>query len=133
VNKRNPKNRKSTVICWLWQFPQHLLALGLIWGTGAIRYRMLGRTQVYHANRGFGISLGEYIIIDIRIHGLLTTKHEYGHTKQSRLFGPLYLILVGIPSGVFHLLTRFGVLKSESYYTRYPENWADRLGQVNRK
>lgn len=87
---------------------------------------------MHHADRKFGISLGEYIIIDKRFCGEKTVRHEYGHTKQSRMLGPLYLILVGIPSVVFHWLTRFGVLEVSKYYQRYPENWADRLGGVDR-
>jgi len=69
----------------------------------------------------------------------MTTKHEYGHTIQSMIFGPLYLIVVGLPSvmqniiGVI-LLRRFDKHEySYAYYNRYPEKWADRLGGVEKQ
>lgn len=61
-----------------------------------------------------------------------TQDHEYGHSIQSRILGPLYIPLVGIPSLFFNLLTRMRILKREDYYFRYPENWADDLGGVHR-
>ena len=58
--------------------------------------------------------------------------HEYGHTIQSLLFGPLYLILVGVPSVGWSFLPIF-VKKREtdriSYFSGYPERWANHLGE----
>lgn len=68
-------------------------------------------------------------------------KHEQGHCRQSVMLGPLYLIIVGIPSALLNALTqlqssRYTILKKighEAYYNYYrifPESWADRLGGV---
>ena len=58
--------------------------------------------------------------------------HEFGHTIQSLIFGPLYLFAVGIPSIVWSFLPMF-VRKREkeqiSYFSVYPERWANRLGE----
>lgn len=58
--------------------------------------------------------------------------HEYGHTIQSLLLGPLYLILVGLPSVGWSFLPIF-VKKREtdriSYFSGYPERWANHLGE----
>lgn len=82
-----------------------------------------------------GISLGTYIIISeqsYRDKRNRTKKHEYGHSRQSLYLGPLYLIVVGLPSllwaGFIHNLVK----KEIGYYEVYPESWADELGEVNR-
>lgn len=30
-----------------------------------------------------------------------TIKHEYGHQLQSYILGPLYLLIIGLPSGLW--------------------------------
>lgn len=60
-----------------------------------------------------------------------TKKHEYGHSKQSLYLGPLYLIVVGLPSITWAELYK-NFKREISYYDVYPENWADKLGEVNR-
>lgn len=57
--------------------------------------------------------------------------HEYGHVKQSRILGPLYLFVIGIPSLLWACWYRKH--KRGSYYAFYTEKWADRLGGVIRK
>ena len=59
-----------------------------------------------------------------------TVMHEYGHIRQSRMLGWLYLIVVGIPSALWAL---FYNGPKEGYYRFYTERWADRLGNVNRR
>lgn len=57
--------------------------------------------------------------------------HEYGHTIQSLLLGPLYLACVGLPSFMWARLPGFKRLrrkKALSYYAVWPEKAADRLG-----
>jgi len=67
----------------------------------------------------------------------LGVAHELGHTKQSRLLGPLYLPVVGLPSisrAAYALVHREVTGKQwTGYYEGYPENWADRLGGVCRE
>ena len=58
--------------------------------------------------------------------------HEYGHTIQSLMFGPAYLLMVGFPSIAWSFLPVF-VKKRErehiSYFSSYPEHWANELGE----
>ena len=57
--------------------------------------------------------------------------HEYGHCVQSLMLGPLYLIAVGVPSYRWANLPALRKMRREtgrSYYSVYPENWANRLG-----
>lgn len=58
--------------------------------------------------------------------------HEYGHTIQSLILGPLYPFAVSIPSALWCLI--FQSLKRKrsekiSYYKFYTESWANRLGE----
>ena len=116
---------------YIWQLPQHLLGLILLLFSAAQFGRTYSTSKVYFTRFRFGISLGRYIIV---FHGMgeNTIKHEFGHSKQSQYLGPLYLILVGIPSFFMSMLTLLHILKPELYYKRWPENWADSLGGVKR-
>ncbi len=56
--------------------------------------------------------------------------HEYGHTIQSLILGPLFLILVGIPSALWALLGK--KMRRERhipYGAFFTEKWANSLGE----
>ncbi len=58
--------------------------------------------------------------------------HEYGHTIQSLLLGPLYLIVIGIPSTLWGFLPYFNNKRkneSLSYFSCYTESWANTWGE----
>lgn len=58
--------------------------------------------------------------------------HEYGHTIQSLLLGPLYLIVIGIPSSTWAGTPYFVKMRKEkriSYFSFYTESWADSWGE----
>ena len=121
---------------WTWGFPQTLIGLIL-----AVRYRRCPRKKVggalatLHDGDWGGVSLGMFIFIPgglrpEREASLLS--HEYGHTFQSALLGPLYLPAVGIPSFLWANLPRNIRKRSQwqiPYESRYPENWAESLGR----
>jgi len=105
---------------------------------------MFSSTVLYTNTSSFGVSLG-FFIFGVReevyqkagyqdsANQIEKTKnHEYGHSLQSRMLGPVYLLVVGLPSSLFNLLTRLDFLNPNGYYSRYPENWADKLGKVKR-
>ena len=59
--------------------------------------------------------------------------HEYGHTIQSLLLGPMYLILMGIPSTIWGFwpgLQRRRKKEQLSYFSFFSENWANALGEM---
>ena len=58
--------------------------------------------------------------------------HEYGHTVQSLLLGPLYLPLMALPSALWCSLPTCKKRRERekiSYYSFFPEKWADCLGE----
>lgn len=128
------------IIHWTWGIIQNLLGLLLFLIFLPFKVDKLDK---YHEAlilvcKRFpaGISLGMFIIMNKNCRGTyFYTKHiahEYGHTKQSLILGPLYLLIVGIPSMVMNILTRLKLLRYGTYYERFPEKWADELGGVNR-
>ena len=58
--------------------------------------------------------------------------HEYGHTVQSLLLGPLYLLAIGLPSALWagpSPLSKLRHVKKLPYGWLYTEKWADRNGR----
>ena len=57
--------------------------------------------------------------------------HEYGHTVQSLILGPLYFIVIGIPSTLWGLLgSKKRKEKQIPYCALFTEKWANRLGEA---
>ncbi len=58
--------------------------------------------------------------------------HEYGHTIQSLILGPFYLIIIGIPSTLWGFLPSLNKKRKNeglSYFSFYTEKWANYLGE----
>jgi len=58
--------------------------------------------------------------------------HEYGHTIQSIILGPLFLFVIGIPSCVWAFTPCFVKSRKEgkhTYFDFYPESWANYEGE----
>lgn len=56
--------------------------------------------------------------------------HEYGHTIQSLILGPLYLVIIGIPSTLWGLLgAKKRKEKQIPYGNFFTEGWANSLGE----
>lgn len=119
---------------WIWQLPQNLVGLlFLLFIRGEVKHK-LGSIKFYYANTfPGGITLGEYIIVGTKKE--LTVRHEFGHVKQSRILGPLYLPVIGLPS-VIHAGIN-GIINCceksiYGYYHFYTEKWANKLGGLNK-
>lgn len=128
----------------VWELPQNVLgALDL--AITAVRGRVAGiafeRERVFVEVRGAGaVSLGLFVFWSkddtpyVRITEA-NKEHEYGHSIQSRMLGPLYLPLVGVPSScrVAYAVAHRALTgrRWEGYFRGYPEDWADRLANVD--
>lgn len=118
---------------WLWQLPQNLVGLLLVFLLKPEDSYTFNRARLYYATRmRGGISLGRYIIVNstVKDYAGRTEWHEYGHSRQSMFLGPLYLIVIGLPSLIWAAWWHEG--RGVSYYSFYTERWADRLGGVER-
>ena len=87
----------KNILLYLWQLPQNLLGLlFLLILRGETKHR-LGNIRFFFLDSfPRGITLGEYIIVGTQQQ--LTVRHEFGHVLQSRYLGPLYLLVIGLPS-----------------------------------
>ena len=93
----------AKLIFTLWELPQNILGQILVWCYGAKKMGDWIDAGVYLSDSfSGGISLGRFIIL--RKYDVTTVKHEYGHSLQSRMLGPLYLLIVGLPS-ILHAST----------------------------
>ena len=121
---------------WTWGFPQTFLGFlytGLLRLNGWRSRPYECAIATYHQSAYGYVSLGMYFTFpgELNLH---TAEHEYGHSIQSAILGPLYLLVIGIPSLMWAAFgkryrTKYGV----SYYAFYTERWADKLGKVDRK
>lgn len=127
----------KTLFFTLWMLPQNIIAL--------IYLFFVNKTKIYNVTNqkglpifmvrksggGGSISLGNFVFIS-RYAWPNTEAHELGHTVQSMILGPLYLILVVLPSICWTGLKRNGFFKKTSYYKFYTEKWANKIAGIAR-
>lgn len=124
-------------LLYLWQLPQNLAGFILSLYCNAHGFYICydGETVCVYTCKLFysAVSLGDVIIADNRISITgRTVNHEHGHQKQSRILGPLYLIVIGLPSLLGNIVFRLFNINPRQYYKQPWEAWADKLGGVER-
>ena len=121
------------IILYIWQLPQNLVGLFLRWIYSQAKNEVIAGIPVYFY-RYFhgGISLGKTIIVCKEDEDVV--KHEHGHQIQSMYLGPLYLIVIGLPSLIWAGLIYGHIVPKthNGYYKFYTERSADKLGGVVR-
>jgi len=83
-----------------WGLPQSMLGLFLFFCHFSSPHSLYRGSILTKWNHRGGISLGMFIFADSGAGADMSrlTLHEYGHTIQSLLLGPFYLLIIGIPS-----------------------------------
>lgn len=133
------------ILLYIWQLLQNIIGIAVVKYYNPERKHTLDNgVNIYYSHRMTGgISLGNYCIVNTGhyrkdINESLkrdTIKHEaIGHTKQSRMLGPLYLFIIGIPSITWAGL--YGAIikpTKNGYYKFYTEKWADSLAGIKRR
>ena len=128
------------LLWWVWGLPQNVIGFILMlyfhYHKGYPMYRYKDAWVIEYAqSRAGAVSLGQYIFLWSRYTNKeRIIRHEYGHTRQSHLLGPLYFLVIGIPSFVWNIFfQKYRIKNSVSYYDFWVESWADKLGKVDRK
>lgn len=119
------------VLQWTWGIVQNLAGLVVFVAAGRGKARGYHGAAVRNWNLAGSMTLGMFILMD-RGHGDDILAHEWGHTIQSIILGPLYLLVVGLPSIIWAGLPAFGRYRQRNHvpYDRlYCEGWATRLGR----
>ena len=126
------------IVLYIWQLPQNIVGLitHFIMGHDIEKKDYRGASVWVSGRMSGGISLGKYITLSaVSAKYQDTWNHEWGHTRQSLYLGPLYLLVIGIPSicwaGIYG--TKLCPETHNGYYKLYCESWADKLGGVVRK
>ena len=132
-------NKLKSSLLWLWQLPQNLC--GIIYRSISKDNRICvienddSRSvgaKVYLQRAKGGVTLGKYVFINQDYTDKeAVIKHECGHVKQSKILGPLYLLVIGIPSILHAWLSNYiGCCWKNgkyNYYHFYTEKWANKL------
>ena len=116
---------------WTWGFPQTLLGLILY----LIHWKKPHSTYhgciITHWGNGGSLGVGMFLFLGCDDPQVLV--HEFGHSVQSAILGPLFLPVMGIPSFLWCNLPPMRKLRREkgiSYYKFYPERTANQLGSL---
>jgi hypothetical protein len=134
------KNPYLLLFRLIWEFPQVFIALVTMFITiipFSKGFAEIGNSIIMYTKGGWGaICLGPFIFISEGSKGH-SEKHEYGHSIQSMILGPLYLFIIGLPSLLHatYFLLYYKIKKrrpKKNYYSFFTEKWADKLGGVTR-
>jgi len=119
---------------WLWGLPQNLVGFAiLLVFLRRPHFRYQGAVVTIWPLRQGSMSMGMFLFLHPNWtpeqHWLLA--HEYGHTIQSLLLGPAYLLIIGLPSFLWAWLPVFRRLRTRKklpYSALFTEKWADHNG-----
>jgi hypothetical protein len=126
-------------LTWTWCLPNtavSCVASAVATALGGVPEPFHGSVVIrMHRLRGVGgVCLGPVILVPDSADETFV-RHEWGHFRQHLRLGPLYFVLVGLPS-VTHALwhrrvcARVPPSRRPSYFHFYTEAWADALGGV---
>ena len=126
------------ILKWLsaitWELPQTFFGLLFLIG-----YKIFLKTNsiyvdgakvivpFFNPNNLSSFSLGHFIFLNKEALNEYVYKHECGHSIQSYITGPLYLVVIAIPS-IIHWEVCNVEDEWDNYYGVFPENWANYLG-----
>jgi hypothetical protein len=129
-------------LLFIWELPQNLLGF-IVFAIFKFQKKIVNAEKealhVVFETPKTGVSLGWFIFWTPKGNRFSNLKndcrmHEIGHSKQSVMLGPVYLIVVGIPSISRVLFSKWYYKKYgrswNNYFNGFPENWADKLGGV---
>jgi hypothetical protein len=124
--KKNFWEWVAYIVLFIWQILQNLIGIGF-W----VYFKIRGDLETIVKNKyskvyrskymSGGISLGAFAFVSNNLAKKETAiRHEQGHMWDSKVMGPLYLFIVGIPS-----LLNAAFDFTECYYSFYCERWAN--------
>lgn len=121
------------VLKYLWQLPQNIVALiYLLWlkiDSSIVRKEKHEGYTVYFKDTLDNVALGQYVFA-YEHECEKKLKHETGHVRQSLYLGPLYLLVIAVPSGLWNLFWE-SVYPKKGYFWFYTESWANKLAGVS--
>lgn len=119
------------IIMILWQLPQAILGAVVFLFVKKVRIDIDTYYILVRIKNHWGLSLFPFVFINSSASDNMLL-HEKGHARQSVYLGPLYLLIVGLPSIIRAIVWAVQKLPRTKYFNGFPENWADNLGGVKR-
>lgn len=125
------------ILQWTWGIIQNVVGFCVFLANVRRRhFRYNGAVVTVRRSRYGSMGLGMFIFIsESAMNGErreFTLMHEYGHTVQSIILGPLFLPVIGLPSLLWAglpVFRKYRERRSISYYRLYTERWANFLGE----
>jgi hypothetical protein len=121
-------------IQFTWGILQNLIGFIAFLAVGLCARKFLRRHETAFVSlikNNFGGSACAGVFLFVSNDNAELIKHEYGHTIQSLILGPFWLLVIGIPSFVWAaFFESYRKRKNKSYYSFYTERWANRLADV---
>ena len=143
--KEPPKGKKNILkdilfytVQWTWGLPVNIVGgIAYLICTKILKspHSKFGYANiVYLPGNAGGLSMGRFIFIkdrpEVNPWTYNTRIHEYGHTWQCLLLGPLYYIVIALPSVIWcNFFDNYRKKNNVSYYKLYCEAWANNWGQ----
>ncbi len=159
--KKKLRGKLYTAAQWTWGLPQTLAGAVLYLKHRKDPHFDYNGARVTAWDKLSGVSLGKFIFVPekkgwstIQQNGekpdsqksqrkagkdsvsSFLLEHEYGHTIQSLILGPAYLLVVGLPSILWNRLPYFERRRrrtGKSYYSAVFERTANTLGEKTAK
>ena len=121
---------------WTWGLPQNIVGavIYLFYRIkGCPHFRYQGSLVTIWPIEAGSMSMGRYLFMypGWKPDDKDLLRHEYGHTVQSLMLGPLFLLLIGLPSILWAGLPYYEKLrqkKNMDYDDAIQEHWANKLG-----
>lgn len=119
----------------LWGLPQMIVGGVMFLLSSGAEKKFSRGAIVVRWKSGYSASLGMFIFISKDLPEEEYERlfvHEFGHSVQSLILGPLYLPFMALPSMIWCMLPALKKYRSKrgiSYYDFYTERLADRLGK----
>ncbi len=146
ITKKYPEKKSKSelldflfyLVQWTWGLPVNLvgsIAFLICTKIKKYRYQRFGYAYIVYIpwNAG-GLSMGLFIFVKEAHKNKKWTYntriHEYGHTWQCLLLGPLYYLVVALPSVIWcNFFDGYRKKNNVSYYKLYCEKWANIWGE----
>lgn len=108
------------IVKLFWELPSNLVAVLLFFFLGVDRFTFNKEKGICIVEMSYqgGLTLGCFIFVSKECYHLLP--HEYGHVRQGWVTGPLYLLIIGIPSLIWCMIYK---MTGKPYDWFYTERW----------
>jgi hypothetical protein len=84
------------------------------------------------SNQYGSVSLGSFMFVS-NMNDPELLAHERGHTTQGMILGPLFLLLIGLPSIIWAAcFADYRKRKGKTYYEFYTESWANKIAGLDK-